>query len=624
MDHHGHGRFREAEQIYRAVLAQQPRNADALHLLGILAGQQNTPDQAVDLITKAIAVRPNVAPYHANLAQALATLGRREEAINVLQKAVAIDPNYSPIYYSLGGLLQSLERNEDAIAAYEKAIKFQPNNAQARNNLGIVLRQVGRWDEALAQLEEADRLLPNSANIHTNLAMIYLDTAKHEQAITAYDRALSVDPPTPDRLSSRIAAMHYDPRFTAADILSQARRFDDLFAVSSSPDIPVVGRGGGGTEVDSRVQKSRDPDRKLRIGYVSPDLRNHVVGRCMLPILPLHDRQQFQIYCYASVPKEDDVSAELRQKCDVWKNIDDLDDDSAADLIRADEIDILIDLAVHTEGNRLPLFVRKPAPIQMTWLGYCSTTGLSAINHRISDAFADPTDADLAYYTEKTIRLPGAQFCYPPPHDSPPISPLPAATAGFVTFGCLNNFTKCSGAAIAAWIQILQTVPKSRFILHARPGRHLESLAARFHSAGISDDRVEFVPQLLTARYLQTWSRIDIALDPFPYNGGITSCDALWMGIPVVTILGKTAVGRMGSCVLNNMKFPELVARSIEEYIRLAGEWAADIDRLTRVRTELRARLQNSPLMNPRDLTRNLETAYRQAWQTYCSGGAAS
>lgn len=608
IDHQQHGRLAQAEQIYRAILAKQPSNADALHLLGILAGQQNMPEEAVNLITRAIAQRPNVAPYHANLAQALAALDRNDEALAEFQKSIALDPNYFPAHYALGTILESLARNDEAIAAYQTALKIQPNSLEARNNLGIALRNAGRWDEAADQLDEANRLAPNSAKVQTNLAMILLDQARHEESLAASDRALTLEPPMPERLSGRISAMHYASHLNAKDILAQARRFDELFARPLAAAI-------------APHTNNRDPHRKLRIGYVSPDFRNHVVGRCALAILSNHDREQFQIHSYASVPIEDAVSAQLRDQSHKWLNIDRLDDESVADIIREDQIDILVDLTVHTRGNRLPVFARKPAPVQITYLGCCTTTGLSTIDYRISDIHSDPAEADLANYSERTIRFPATHFCYDPIPEAPPVAFLPATVTGFITFGCLNNFTKYSTAALNAWTQILQSVPNSRLILHARPGKHLDRIYQQFQSAGISPDRLEFVGHVDTAEYFRNLSRFDIALDPFPYNGVTTTGDTLWMGIPLVTLSGQTAVSRMGRCLLTNVGLPELIANSVEEYIRLAVDWSKDLDRLTNLRTELRSRLQNSPVMDQAQLTRNLESAYRQTWHNFVSGG---
>jgi protein O-GlcNAc transferase len=601
VDHHQRGQLAQAERIYRGILERIPDQADALHLLGVLAGQQNHPEEAVELIGRAIAAKPNLAPFHCNMGNALVAVGRNDDAIAAFEKSIAIDPRYFPAHYALAITLESPGRTEDAVAEYRRAIELNPQSGQAHNNLGIVLCATGKWDASQVELDEALRLLPNSAHVYTNLAMLHVYQGKIEQSIGEYDRALELEPPTPERLSSKIATMHYDGRFEAMDILNEAKRFDELFG-SPPQEIPPH-------------ENDRDGNRKLRIGYVSPDFCNHVVGRCMLLLFSHHDRERFEIHCYSNTAIEDSVSGRLREKSDGWHSIFGVTDVDAAAMIRADRIDILIDLAVHTRGNRLPLFARKPAPVQMTYLGCCSTTGLRAIDYRISDGGCDPPDGDFLVYSEKTIRLPRVHFCYDPLPEAPAVSPPPMLSAGHITFGCMNNFTKCSPAAIDLWIQILGKVPQSRLILHSRPGRHLETVRARFEHAGISANRVEFIGQSDWPGYFDAYRRMDVAFDPFPYNGAITSCDTLWMGVPLITLSGKTAVGRMGPAILGAVGVPELIAETGEQYVRLAVDLASGGDRLRTLRNELRPRMQNSPLMNPGELVRHIEASFRNAWQ---------
>jgi protein O-GlcNAc transferase len=601
MDHHQRGQNAEAEQIYRGILERIPDQPDALHLMGVLAGQQDRSEDAVELIGRAIAARPNLAPFHCNLGNALVAVGRIDDAIAAFEKSIALDPRYFPAHYTLAIALESLGRTDEAIAEYRRAIELNPQSVQAHNNLGIVLCATGKWDESEDELNEAFRLLPNSASVFTNLAMLHVYQGKIGQSIAEYDRALELEPPKSDRLSSKIATMHYDPRFDAMDILKEAKRFDELFGRSAGEIAPH--------------ENDRDGDRKLRIGYVSPDFCNHVVGRCMLRLLPHHDRERFEIHCYSNSAVEDSVSARLREKSDGWHSIAGVTDGDAAAMIRADRIDILIDLAVHTRGNRLPLFAYRPAPVQMTYLGCCSTTGLSAMDYRISDGGCDPPDTDLSIYSEKTIRLPRIHFCYDPLPEMPAVSPPPMVSAGYITFGCMNNFTKCSPAAIDLWIRILGKMPQSRLILHSRPGRHLEPVRARFEEAGISADRIEFISLTDWPGYFDAYRRMDVALDPFPYSGAITSCDTLWMGVPLITLSGKTAVGRMGAAILGAVGVPESIAETGEQYVRLAVDLVSDRDRLRTLRSELRPRLQNSPLMNAGELVRHLEASFLHAWQ---------
>ncbi len=606
VDHQQHGRLSEAAQIYRAILAQHPNQPDALHLLGVVAVMSGQAEKAIDLIGRAISINPSAAGYHDSLGIALATLGRENEAIASHRKAIELDPKLFNAHYNLGSVLASSGRSDEAISSFEIAVQLKPNDLNARNGLGIALLLSKRVDEAITQFEEAKRLFPNSAQVFMHLGTAYLECAAIDESLACFDRALALEPPTAKRLDTKIFAMHYHPRYDSPAILKTAKEWDKL--VTASLPQPLAPHSN-----------DRTPDRKLRIGYVSPDFRDHPVGRSILPVLSHHDRGQFEIYCYWSAWREDSTTAKLRESADAWRDIGRLRDERADEMIRSDRIDILVDLALHTVGNRLTLFARKPAPVQMSYLGYCSTTGLSAMDYRISDPHVDPPEVDLAVYSEETIRLPRNYLCYAPTGDAPDISPPPCVTNGVVTFGCLNKFAKCSPASLDLWAKILNSIPDSRLILHAGPGKHLDRVRQQFQRGGVSPSRLEFIGKQDWLQYMQTYARIDIALDPFPYNGGITTCEALSMGVPAITLSGKTGVGRVGRSILSNVGLPELIAQTPNEYVQLAINFAKDINRLKQLRTELRPRLQASPMMDGKQLTRDIESIYRTAWRTFCT-----
>jgi predicted O-linked N-acetylglucosamine transferase (SPINDLY family) len=287
-------------------------------------------------------------------------------------------------------------------------------------------------------------------------------------------------------------------------------------------------------------------------------------------------------------------------------------------MIRSDGIDILVDLSLHMSGNRLLTFARKPAPLQVTYLGYCASTGLDAIDYRLSDPNLDPPESDLSLYSEQTLRLPETWWCYRNAGPTPDPAPPPVESAGHITFGCLNNFAKVSPGSLDLWAEILAAVPNSQLILHAYGGSHLDAVRQRFAAAGVSPDRLQFLAKQSWADYVQTYGRIDIALDPFPYGGGITTCDALWMGVPVVSLIGQTAVGRGGKSILTNIGIPELAARRPRQYVQAAVTLAQSSQRLSELRQSLRQRMLTSPLMNARRFARNVENAYRQIWREYC------
>ncbi len=300
----------------------------------------------------------------------------------------------------------------------------------------------------------------------------------------------------------------------------------------------------------------RSPERRLRVGYVSPDFCNHAVGRSILPLFEQRDRRQFEVFCYANVLSPDALTEKLRSATDHWRDIRHVPDEGAADLIRNDRIDILVDLALHSSRNRLLIFARKPAPVQVSYLGYCGTTGLAEIDYRLSDPYMDPPGGEQECYSEQTVRLPSSYWCYQPAGHAPEVPPLATLSRDCITFGCLNNFAKVSSAALDLWIEILRAVPRSRLLLQAPAGCCREDVLRRFAHHELSSDRVEFVGRQPWEQYLQSYQEIDLALDPFPFGGGITTCDALWMGVPVVTLSGRTAVGRGGRSILSNIGLP--------------------------------------------------------------------
>jgi predicted O-linked N-acetylglucosamine transferase (SPINDLY family) len=332
-----------------------------------------------------------------------------------------------------------------------------------------------------------------------------------------------------------------------------------------------------------------------------------------------------EIFCYANVLQPDALTGQLRQHADGWRSIAGLSDSQAADLIRQDRIDILVDLALHTANNHLVVFAHKPAPVQVTYLGYCGSSGMDAMDYRLSDPYMDSSDSDvegkpstLSLYSERTIRLPETYWCYGVAGPTPEPSPPPAAAAGYLTFGCLNDFAKVSPPALDLWAEILRGLPQSRLIVHSRPGTHLDAVRERFAGKDISPDRLEFPNWQPWPQYMRTYDRIDIALDPFPWGGGITTCEALWMGVPVVSLVGRTAVGRGGASILSNVGVPELIARTPQQYVQIATDLAKDLPRLAELRRTLRARMQASPLMDALRFARNIEAAYRRMWRNWC------
>jgi protein O-GlcNAc transferase len=573
VEHHQAGRLAEAEKIYHQVLAKQPDHAGALHLLGVLAVQMGEFDGAVELIRRAIRLVPDSAEMHFNLGNAFQNMGRFDEAIASFRRAIRLKPDLAPAYNNLANALRMIEQLDEAIAIFHQALRLKPDLVEAHNNLGSALKHVGRLDEAIAAYREAIRLKPDCTDAHGNL----------------------------------ICALQFHPDCNAEMIRDEHRRWNRLHAEPLKKFIQPH-------------TNNRNPDRRLRIGYISPDFREHVVGQNLLPLLREHDHGQMEIFCYSNVVRADAITGQIQGCADVWRDIVRISDSQAADLIRQDRIDILVDLMLHTAGNRLLIFARKPAPVQVTYLGYCAGTGLKTMDYRLSDPHLDPPDSDLSLYNECTIRLPETYWCYSPCGPTPEPSPSPAATAGCITFGCLNNFAKIS-PALDLWAEILRMVPRSRLIVHSPPGSHLSAVRERFAGKGISPDRLEFLGRQPWPDYVRAYGRIDIALDPFPWSGGITTCDALWMGVPVVSLAGQTAVGRGGMSILTNIGLPELIAQTPQQCVHIAAALAGDLPRLVEQRSILRQRMRASPLMDAPRFAHNVEAAYRQMWRNWCAAG---
>jgi protein O-GlcNAc transferase len=608
----GKGQFDEAIAAYRQAIRLKPDYALAHSNLGNALCAMGLFDEAIASYGQAIRFKPDYAGAHSNLGNALMAMGQLDKAIGSYRQAIWLKHDFAEAHGNLGSALQDIGQLDEATAAYRQAIALNPNWPEAHNNLGNVVKDKGQLDEAIAAYRQAIRLKPDFAEVYANLGSALMGVGQLDEAIASQRQAVRLKSDYAGLHSNLVFTLHYHPGHDGRMIHEELRRWNRQHAEPLKKFIQPH-------------TNNRRPDRRLRIGYVSPDFRVHVVGQNLLPLLREHDHRQMEIFCYSNVLRPDMLTDQLRGYADVWRSIVGLSDPQATDLIRQDRIDILVDLALHTANNRLLVFAHKPAPVQATYLGCCTSTGMETMDYRLSDPYLDPSDSDLSIYSERTIRLPETYWCYRSTGPTPDPSPPPTAAAGYVTFGCLNNFAKVSSPALDLWAEILQAVPRSRLILHSNPGAHLDTVRERFAGNGISPDRLEFyLEQGNWPKYLQTYGRIDIALDPFPWGGGITTCDALWMGVPVVSLVGRTAVGRGGASILSNVGVPELIARTPEQYVQIATDLANDLPRLAELRRTLRGRMQASPLMDAPRFARNVEAAYRQMWRNWCKQDGVS
>jgi protein O-GlcNAc transferase len=597
------GKYAQAAEACRAALKIKPDYKEAHNNLGVALMVQGLHQQAVEEYRHALKLSPDDADIHNNLGQVLAQEGQLDAAVVEYREALRLNPNLAVAHNNLGNALRGRRQLSEAIAACRTAVQLNPGYVDAWDSLGIALQEAGRPEESIAAYQTALRLNPAAARVHNNLANVLKDVGRIDLALGAYRKALQLAPEMAQIHSNLIYTMHQHPDFTAQAIHEELLRWNQQHAA-------------GLKKLIKPPLNDRDSERKLRIGYVSPDFAEHVVGWNLLPLFEKHNHELFEIFCYSGVQNPDSMTGRLHSLTHGWRNIVGASDQQAAQMVRDDRIDILVDLSLHTAGNRLPIFALKPAPVQATWLGYCSSTGLDAIDFRLSDPYLDPPDADLTVYSEQTIRLPHSYWCYhagPAPEPAPP----PVLSAGFITFGCLNNFHKISPAAQDLWVQILKAVPNSRLIIRANSGSHLQDVVRRFAGVDRAADRIEFVGMQPWEQYINTYARIDIALDPFPYGGGITTCDSLWMGVPVVSLSGKTAVGRAGRSILTNIGLPELIAKTPEQYVQIAVLLALDQSRLAELRSSLRHRMQASPLTDAESFARDIEAAYREMWRKW-------
>ena len=600
------GRFDESISACRQAIALNPNHPGACNNLGNALAGKRLLLEAIAAFRQAISLNPNYSEAYSNLGSALKDQGNFAEAAAACRQAITLNPNFFGAYINLGNALAGDGHMAEAIAAFRQAITLNPNCSDAYNNLGAVLKFQGQLDESIAACRQAIALNPNYPDAFTNLGNALKAMGRLDEAIAAYRQAVALNPLFSDAHSNLVYTLYFHPDYDTQAIRREHQHWNQQHAEPLKKLIQPPLNG-------------RSPGRRLKIGYVSPDFRDHVVGRNLLPLLAQHDAANVEVFCYAQVAHPDALTDRFRTSAHHWRSLVGLSDDQAAQLIRQDQIDILVDLALHLANNRLLLFARKPAPVQVTFAGYPGTTGLNTMDYRLSDSYLDPSGMDESIYSEETVRLPDSFWCYDPLecHDVP-VNALPASTNSFITLGCLNNFCKVNDAVLRLWAKVLHAVPNSHLLLLIPEGSTRQQTLGQMEKEGIAPQRIEFVSHRPLKQYLELYHRIDIGLDTFPYNGHTTSLDSFWMGVPVITRVGETVVSRAGLCQLMNLGLPELIAYTPEQYVQIAADLARDLPRLAHLRSTLRPRMQHSPLMDAPRFARNIETAYRQMWRKYC------
>jgi predicted O-linked N-acetylglucosamine transferase (SPINDLY family) len=539
-------------------------------------------------------------------------MGDRAGAQAIAEEVARNDPRHHRAWNLLGALAVAAERHELAVRHFERAIALEPDYADYLSNCGEACRRAGWLDDAIDHCRAALAADPRHAGAYYNLGLALHAAGELEAAHAALTSALAIQPAARAPRSALLFLLCHQPDVDGATLFAEHCRWNELHARALAPDLLPR-------------PAEADSGRKLRVGYVSADFRRHSLAYFIEPLLANHDGKRFDVFCYSNTRRADEVTDQLRNHVPHWREITALSDEAAARLIEQDGIDILVDLSGHTADNRLLVFARKPAPVQLSYLGYPNTTGLTAMDYRVSDGYMDPPGVADALYTEKLLRMPHSLWCYRPPAPTPDVNPLPALQRGVTTFGSLHSFTKISRQVIDLWARILARLPGSELLMAGAPsGETGARLREQFAAHGVDAARVHLIGKLNFDDYLKLYHRIDIGLDAFPYTGGTTTCESLWMGVPVVTLAGTYAVARAGVSLLTTAGLAELVADSPERYVEIATDLARDQGRLAGLRGSLRERLQRSPLMDEAGFTRAFEAVLHGAFQAAsASAGAA-
>ena len=641
MELHQAGRFADAAGIYQRLLEILPDSHDIRHLQGLALFDLGQPIDGIRLMEEALARNPGAGHYYNNLGSRLIDHGEFRRAEELLMQGTARSPTCPATRYNLGNALFRQGKYLPAIASYRESLALKPDFAMCDLQLGLALHNAGLRSEALAHYQaavaahpedpalrinhgallqsecdldaaaeafrEAVRLTPQDATPLNNLAVVMKEIGDVSEATRLLRRCVELKPSSLEIHSNLILTLHYDPTATEADLTAAHEAWNRQHP---SPHLSH-------TNVP-------EPGRRLRLGFISPDLRDHVVGRALLPSFRRFDPAHFELYCYGNTVA-DAVGEEFKSGCHAWRELGTKTAAQLAEEIAADGVDILIDLALHTSDNRLDVFALKPAPLQVSWLGYPESSGVSTMDFRITDAHLEPPAGNrIAHAKEKAWMLPDCWTCYEPPTGYPEVNALPSAAGKPFTFGSLNNNCKINGTVLDAWARILLATPGSRLQLLAKQGGHRRRFADEFARRGVDAARILFAdylpaaPGLSQGALLARYHEIDLALDTFPYGGMTTTLDALWMGVPVVSLVGQRNLGRAGLSILSNVGLADFAAPSVDAYVDLAIKTAEDKPALAALRAGLRTKMQASPLLDAQGFTQKVESAFQGMWLEWC------
>lgn len=641
--HHRAGRTAEAAWLYRQILETEPEHADAMHFSGLLACETGDVENGIERMKlsvrryasavyynnlgtvmarhgdrrtaiaayrDALALKPDYVEAHNNLGDALREEGDYIAAMESCARALELRPDYAQAWNNLGNALKDHGSYEAAMKSYVKALRFAPDYAEVHNNLGNLFEKQDQLDAAIASYRRAIALQPAVAAMHNNLGNVLRDQGDLDEALACFRHAIGLEINFVPAWSNLLLQLGFLPHTPLCEQIDEARRFGELQLARARPFSHESVRGDA------------DLQRRLRVGFVSGDLKTHPVGFFLESVVAHLDPASIELVAYTTQRHEDALTARLKPYFAAWHPLADLSDEACANRIHADRIDILVDLSGHTPHNRLPVFAWKPAPIQVSWLGYFATTGVGAIDYILGDPFVLP-QTEASHFVERPWRLPSTYLCFTPPQPDIANGPLPALTNSGLTFGSFNHLVKLNDAVVALWARVLHAVPGSRLHLKTKQLNDpsvQRTTCARFAAHGIDSARLTLEGQSPRAELLAAYQRVDIALDPFPYPGGTTTVEALWMGVPVLTRRGDRFLSHVGESILNNVGVPEWIADDDDDYIARAVAFAANLDGLSALRARLRQQLLASPVCDARRFAASLESAFRGMWRQFAVG----
>ncbi|MDZ4254079.1 MAG: tetratricopeptide repeat protein [Sulfuritalea sp.] len=597
------GRIADSEACYLEALEIEPDCAEAHFKLGNIFSTRGQLTEAAACYRRAIDIAPDYVKAHYNLGNTLRDLSRLAEAETCYRRAVGIDPGYTAAHNNLGAMLMYQARHDEAETCFRSVLRILPIDVVAINNLGLALKELGRFDEAAASYKNVLAIRPDNADAYNNLGVVQKAQGRLAESEASYRRALELMPSFTNAHSNLLLGLNYDPCRSTSYCVEEARRFGK--SVSSLADTPY------------RSWTCAPHPTRLKVGLVSADLRNHVVGNFLENILCQLDQSRIELIGYPTYHVEDSLTARIRPCFSSWKPIYGLSNKKAANLIHSDGVHLLLDLSGHTGHNRLPVFAWKPAPVQASWLGYFATTGLAEIDYVLADRTGVPEECQHNF-TEEVWYLPDTRLCFSEPKSRISVSSLPALGNGMMTFGCFQHLSKLNNRTLKVWRTILTRLPNARIRFqhgHLNSSSSREELSRCLQDAGIAPDRVTMHGGLEYSKYLEAYAEVDLVLDTFPFPGGATTCEALWMGVPTLTLSGSTMIQNQGASLLVAAGLPEWIAGNEKDYIHKAVAVASDLESLANLRLRLRQQILASPLFDSKRFARNFADALWEMWQ---------